>query len=166
VPGDEGFDAWAATLPAGWTIADGLLMADGGLFQGYVQPPRTVDRDDYAIEAEIRIVEAPACAANFGLLVRGSETGFYAGGLEWVCDAGSSVRIWSLNNVLSQDSHAVDDGWHTYRIAVIADQITVSIDGIQVLQATDASFPAGGQIALWSNGVKLEVRAFRVLVAA
>ncbi|MEA2530192.1 MAG: hypothetical protein QOG89_1836, partial [Thermomicrobiales bacterium] len=35
-----------------------------------------------------------------------------------------------------------------------------------VLEATDASFPSGGQIALWSNGVKLDVRAFRVLGAA
>lgn len=166
VPDDEGFDAWSATLPPGWTVADGVLVADGSGFQGYVQPPRTVDRNDYAIEADIRIVEEPSCASNFGLLVRGSETGFYAGGIEWVCEAGASGRIWALNNVLVQDSRSIDQEWHTYRIAVSGDQITVSIDGVEVLQATDASFPAGGQIALWSNGVKLDVRAFRVLVAS
>ncbi len=166
VPDDEGFDAWAASLPPGWTVTDGLLVADGSVFQGYVQPPRTVDRDNYAIEAEIRIVEEPACAANFGLLVRGSESGFYAGGVEWVCGAGSSIRAWALNNVLTQEGRSIDQEWHTYRIAVNGDQITVSVDGVQVLQATDASFPTGGQIALWSNGVMLEVRSFKVLVAS
>jgi len=49
---------------------------------------------------------------------------------------------------------------------VNGDQITFSIDGEVVLEATDASFPTGGQIALWSNGVKLDVRAFRVYVAS
>ncbi|MEA2523352.1 MAG: hypothetical protein QOF73_579 [Thermomicrobiales bacterium] len=165
VPDTEGFDAWPS-LPPGWSVVGGQLMADGSPFQGYVQPPRTIDRDNYAVEAEIRVAEQPACAANFGIVVRGSESGYYAGGVEWVCGTGSSVRLWALDRLLAQQERSIDQEWHTYRVEVNGDRIRISVDGEVVLEATDASFPSGGQIALWSNGVKLDVRAFRVLGAA
>jgi hypothetical protein len=123
-----------------------------------------VDRDNYAVEAEIKLEEEPACPANFGIVVRGSESGFYAGGVEWVCDAGSSVRLWALDRLLGQQVRQTDLEWHRYRLEVNGDHIAYSIDGSVVLEATDATFPAGGQVAIWSNGVRLDVRAFRVLV--
>jgi hypothetical protein len=162
VPQTEGFDAWPAT--PGWSVSNGDLISDGSPFQGYAQPTRTVDRDNYAVEAEIRIVEAPACAANFGIVARGSESGFYAGGDEWICGNGSSDRIWALDRLLAQKDRPIDLGWHTYRLDVNGSHITFSIDGTVVLEATDSTYPAGGQVAIWSNGVKLDVRAFRILV--
>lgn len=162
VPGTEGFAAWS--VPPGWTVSAGELVADGSKFQGYAQPAHAVDRNDYAVEAEIKIDEQPACAANFGIVVRGSETGYYAGGVEWVCNAGASARLWALNTLLGQQPVSVDQGWHTYRVAVNGDHLTYSIDGTVVLEATDSRYATGGQVALWSNGVKLEVRTFRVLV--
>jgi hypothetical protein len=160
VPETEAFSAWA--LPSGWEISpEGLLVADGSKWQGYAQPSQPVDRDDYAVEAAIRVVEPPACASNFGIVVRGSESGFYAGGVDWICDAGSSARLWARDRLLDEANFPLDDAWHTYRIEVRGDRITFSVDGL-VLAATDATYPAGGQVALWSNRVKLEVRAFRV----
>jgi hypothetical protein len=164
VPATESFDAWTATLPPGWKVNEGQLAADGSEFQGYAQPQMTVDRDDYVVEAEIQITDEPGCDSNFGIVARGSESGFYAGGVEWDCDAGSSIRLWALDRLLGQETRQLDQQWHTYRLEVDGDQITYSIDGAVVLEATDASFPSGGQVALWSNGVKLNVRAFRILV--
>src|SRR5262249_3296976 len=106
----------------------------------------------------------PACSANFGIVVRGSESGFYAGGVEWSCHTGSSARLWALDRLLAQQDRPTDLGWHTYRLEVDGDHITYSIDGAVVLEAPDTRVRAGGQVAIWSNGVKLDVRAFRVLV--
>jgi hypothetical protein len=163
VPETAGFDTWTAA--SGWTVNAGQLVSDGSTFQGYVQPPQTVDRDDYAVEAEIKITEEPDCAANFGIVVRGSESGFYAGGVEWVCGSGPSARLWALDRLLAHQDRQTDQEWHTYRLEVDGDHITYSLDGTVVLEATDPSFPSGGQVAIWSNGVKVDVRAFRVLVA-
>jgi hypothetical protein len=165
VPETEGFDTW--TVPTGWSVANGLLTSDGSEFQEYAQPTRSIDRSDYAVEVELRVVEQPAsCGGNLGLVMRGSETGFYAGGIEWVCDSGPMVRLWAYNVLLAEQPIAVDQEWITLRIEAKGDLIRLSVNGAMVAEVHDSTFPTGGQFALWSNRVKVDVRAVRVIAVS
>ena len=154
------FRTWP--LPGGWHIDGNLLVAEGTAFQDYVNLPyRTGALNDYAVEAEIQVVGKTDCAKNFGILLRGTEQGFYAGGVEWSC--GPIARLWAGQRAIGSQNLTLDEGWHTYRLEAKGDRIRVSIDGTVVIETVDATSPIGSQIALWSNGVMFNVRAFRVL---
>lgn len=44
------------------------------------------------------------------------------------------------------------DDWHTCRLAVRGDEISVFIDGAFVLFAIDGQLPSGGEIGIWTYG--------------
>ena len=162
VPATEGFDAW--TVPAGWSVVDGVLTSDGTDFQGYAQPNRSIELTNYAVEVELRVVEQPTdCGGNIGVVTRGNDSGFYAGGVEWVCGQGSTVKLWAYDRVLAEQPIELNGDWITLRIETSGDVVRLSVNGNLVAEVTDTSFPTGDQIALWSNRIKLEVRAVRVI---
>lgn len=157
------FNGWS-DLPDGWKVDGDLLVASGTDFTGYAQPPTlSIPDANYAVEAEIQISGPTDCAGNVGIVIRGSENGFYAGGLEWSCDSPPIARLWASSNPLGQVPVTIDDGWHTYRVEARGSQIRYLIDGAVVLEQTDETYPTGDQLALWSAGVKLTVRAYRVI---
>ena len=73
------------------------------------------------------------------------------------------MRLWRHDRLLAEQPWVLDQAWHTYRVSVDGDQITLALDGAVVVEGTDPGGPMGPQLALWSNGVPLEVRAFRLL---
>lgn len=155
------FNTWA--LPAGgWRVEGDVLVTDGSNPSEYVQPSYQVtDRANYAVEAEIRLIEHPPCDRNFGLILRGSESGYYAGGVDWRCDA--AAALWSAAGKLTSAPISLDGEWHRYRVAVSGNHVTLALDGVVIAEADDADFPVGSQLALWSSGVSLEMRSFQVV---
>jgi hypothetical protein len=153
-----GFDGWS--LAAGWSVVDGLLVTDGSA-AGWATPPFRVDaQPDYAVEIEARVGEAPACRTNFGIGARGTEQGYYAAGIEWQCDP--AAVLWAGQAPLATAPFAIGDGWHVYRLEVRGDAIKLLVDGALVLEIGDGRYPEGGEVGLWSSGIRIEVRSFTV----
>ena len=57
-------------------------------------------------------------------------------------------RRVSFQNV---DTKVTPAAWHTLRVDFAAHQFTVTFDGRKVIQATDDSFSAAGQVGLWTK---------------
>jgi hypothetical protein len=149
------------TLPAaGWRIDHGLI-ADGSGAQDWVALPAIPGLGaDQAIEAEVKFGNGGSCPRNFGLALRGADTGFVAGGVEWACD--QAVKLWSGQSVIAQgDVGALGSDWHLVRLEVNGENVRMFIDGALSLDAMTTQ-SAGGQLAIWSSGVPLTVRSLRV----
>jgi hypothetical protein len=149
------------SLPAaGWRIDHGLI-ADGSGAQTWVTLPVISGLGaDQAIEAEVKIDDGGSCPRNFGLALRGADTGFVAGGIEWACD--QAVKLWSGQSAIAQgEASALGSDWHLLRLEVHGGNVRMFIDGALVADGTTTQ-SAGGQLAIWSSGVPLTVRAVRV----
>jgi hypothetical protein len=154
-------------LPDGWTFEGDQLLAGGPEFKGYVQPPAfALDTDDYAVEIEAKVLGPNNCAGNFGIVIRGSESGYYAGGVEWACDQKPEARLWTPQGPIAASDFTPDGDWHIFRVEAKGNRIRFLIDGQVVLERQNDAYPHGSQVALWSSGVKLKVRAFRVVGVA
>ncbi|HEY8445851.1 MAG TPA: family 16 glycoside hydrolase [Thermomicrobiales bacterium] len=155
------FSAWPA-LPEGWTVEEDTLVFDGSRSTEYALPPvQPGSAQDHAVRIEFRISAAPECPTNFGVVVRGSDTGYYAGGIEWNCEP--AVHLWTEQLDLAQQSISLDDGWHLLEVTAEGDRITVRLDGNVVIDQQDTGRPSGGQVALWSDGVALEIRRLEIV---
>ena len=154
---DEAFSDFE--LVDGWKV-DGGLVASGSATQAWAALPAIPGLGaNQAIEAEIQI-GGGSCPRNFGFALRGSETGFAAGGVDWACD--QSVKLWSGQSVLDQTSTGdLGSDWHLFRLEARGTDLQLYIDEALVLRSTTTQ-TAGGQIAIWSTGVPLKVRAVRV----
>jgi hypothetical protein len=152
------FDEW--DLPPGWMSEDGTLAAVGTGSEWAAPPYRVEDLNDYAVEAEIRVADEPGCQRNFGIGARGTDDGYVAAGVEWRCR--STASLWAGQDLVSNAAFDPARDWHTYRLEVRGDTITLFVDGVLVVEATDDRYPTGGEVALWSNGVRLNVRSFMV----
>ena len=148
-------DLAAWPLPDGWNREGGLSTDGGGDAPWVIAPITVTSTNDYAVEVSFIVEAADTCPRNFGVAIRGSDAGYYAGGIEWGCDP--VVRLWAGQNVLAEQPIELSDGPHVLRVEAIGDQISVSLDGAEIVTATDASVPAGGQIALWSSGVPITI---------
>jgi hypothetical protein len=58
------------------------------------------------------------------------------------------------------------DGWHTMRVAAIGDQVTIAIDGDEVILEHDSEVMTGNLVGIWSDGVGLEIRSVKVFEVA
>ena len=149
------------TLPAaGWRIDNGLV-SDGSGVQAWAALPAIPGLgNNQAIEAEIQVGDGGACPRNFGLAVRGADTGFVAGGIEWACD--QAVKLWAGQSQLAQGKASeLGSSWHLIRLEARGSDVRMFIDGALVLDST-TSQTAGGQLAIWSSGVPFKVRSLRV----
>jgi hypothetical protein len=152
------FSAW--TVSEGWSAELGL-HATGDGDGGWAIPPVTVtETQDYAVEIDFVLLESHECPRNFGVAIRGSEAGYYAAGIDWDCD--QMAVLWAGQNRLESHSLSLDQSLHVLRIEAIGDRITYSIDGRVLIEATDATYPTGGEIGIWANGVAISITAFRI----
>jgi hypothetical protein len=53
--------------------------------------------------------------------------------------------------------------WHTYRLEVSGNRITLRIDKQVMINTADNRFLSAGGVGLWSTEYQLEVRRFRVI---
>ena len=115
-------------------------------------------------EIDFRVTGGEVCPRNFGVAVRGSDDGFYAGGIEWGCQAQSLIWVSGESEQVQDlpSGTSVDGDWHTLQVSAIGDAITVSLDGTVIATDTSTRFQGGKLVAIWSNGVALEIQAVRV----
>jgi hypothetical protein len=91
------------------------------------------------------------------------------GGLIWRCkDANNyyvcrwnpletNFRLYSViagkrsKPIVSVDTDARPDAWHTIRITMTGNQIACYLDGLKLLEAQDDSLPDAGMIGLWTK---------------
>jgi hypothetical protein len=58
--------------------------------------------------------------------------------------------------------YSVDGGWHTYRLEVRGDQLTLFIDEARLIEVTDNRYLDPGQVGIETFGRQVEVRSFGV----
>jgi hypothetical protein len=180
----RGTDGWS--LPQGWNTLPGELVNDGTTYdEGQVSglahpPPISPATPNYAVVADIQMVRQNSlqCAApGFGLGVRGDATGnYYLVGLtqdngSWysvIVDTSFKSGACSFNRLTASalDKKNVappDTNWHTYRVEVRGNRITLKVDGNTVAETTDNHHLQGNTVGVWSAEVVLNVRKFRVM---
>jgi hypothetical protein len=151
-------------------IADGT-NADSG-FAPMLAPYKIAPSADYAVEAEIRKVNAEG--SSFGIAVRsnGLETGYAVGigegsGPGWQSAVFRLDGTWGIpdgDDLVAQGQYFdPGDQWHTYRVAVSGNTFQLFIDGLIMVTATDDRQGAVERTGLWSIGSEIEVRDFRVI---
>lgn len=183
-PDFEAADAASfAPLVAGrWTVANNQLINDSpqALSEPWLQLPYQTETGDFAIEAEIRVdgLAPGVCNQTFGVIAGSQAIGqHWGGGILYPCGLSSStVRLTDVSNwtdgydqdrELGREDFAPGQEWHQYRLEVRGNELTLLIDGKEVLTATESALPAGltsGQVGLWTQGVRLSVR--RVIIAS
>lgn len=181
----QGMDGWKET--GGWKFAAGMLLSDGSddnSSQLIVAPYRP-DGINYVVEAEIQWVSANLNSGShcedpsFGIVTRADGQGAYWSGVHLHYNEsffGTSeplikARIGDQRElthcgfdvpIAEQEEYLLDREWHTYRVEVRGNTITLLVDGSVVLETLDNRHLAPGQIGLWSVLAQISVRSFKV----
>jgi hypothetical protein len=168
---DGGLDEWNG--PTDWKHLNGMLVNDGyndsaGVWIAAPYAPRD---SDYAVEAEIQLISS-YCAdgggsqyESFGIVLRSTDvdSGYWVG---VDCDGFGAISLGSnfCCDRLGNQNFAADLDWHTMRAEVEGNVIRLYIDGSLLLEVSDNRFLESGSIGLWTYGVQVNVRGFRVIV--
>lgn len=163
-----------------WQVADNLLsfVGEGGNAEQWLVVPGVSPTGDFAIEVEARVSDLNPgfCDQSFGLVAGAAGGTVWGGGLIYPCDNQQPVaRItdatawqdgYNQDPTLARAPFSPGNGWHTYRLELDGGTIRLLVDGQQVAQAENARGEelraAPGQVGIWSQGVRLDVR--RVVV--
>ncbi len=146
---------------AGWKTLGGVLLNDGtGDYADLIRPhfePGSIPMADYAVEADVSVTRWTGL--NFGIEVRADEHGArYSAGIE-----SGRAAVWDPADKIVEGKGFESSGdWHTYRVEIIGNVITLLIDGEVFAQVRDNKYLEGGRVGLWSNGVQLETRSFKI----
>ena len=160
-----------------------MLVNDGTEFSRYITVPFDPGPiENYAVEAEIQFTGLEGrphsnCfdAPIFGIAVRAEQdmAGYFGG--VYVGNIGSCMwpniaSILYLQDALDDQRAGIadrqftpGDSWHTYRIEVSGNQITLLIDGAKVVDVTDNRFLSGGGVGLYTNAVQIDIRSFKMI---
>ena len=158
----DGSQSWLGD--SSWRIYGNALHCSG---QGTVHVPFVVPTvQGQATNYTVRFRATAENDGNFGVDVRIADDG--SGGYK-IGPSGSDmselyhISISTGSNVYST---LFDPGLspHTYEVTVANDSITVKVDGLPVLHATDGTYPAGGNINLYSY-IPLYITSFVVVQA-
>jgi hypothetical protein len=165
-----GLDEWNG--PQDWKHLNGMLVNDGSNNSAgvWISAPFKPRSSNYAIEAEIQVVSG-FCGngrgdsyTNFGIVTRASDvdTGYW-GGVD--CSGVGAVSLGSLFccDRLAEQNFAVDLEWHTYRMEVDGNVVRFYVDGALLIEVSDNRYLESGYVGLWSYGVQVNVRNFRVI---
>jgi hypothetical protein len=149
----------------GWTFEDGVAKTDGSAPRNWLVVPVPPGLgQNVIVEVQVDITGGDICPRNFGVGVHISESGFFAGGIEWACNP--EVIFWSGSNAVVKralpDGTNLEKGWHTLRIEAIGNQVSIWLDGTEVIAETMVDVPTGNLVAMWSDGVALKVRSVKV----
>jgi hypothetical protein len=174
-PGTLLYQANWSQGPAGWTMikgwhaSGGMILNDGSDSDGTIGPPFQPTGPDYAVEAEMQVV-SPAkndCDSGLGVIVRNGYGAKVRPPFRELCNPGAGTRYVSFI-VKSEDfgqPQQFDPGlaWHTYRVEVRGNQLSLLIDGALMLQTTDNRYLAPGLAGIWSRNCQVSVRQFRII---
>jgi len=168
-----GLNGWVSG--ASWDVVQGTLVTDGpteSAEDNWIKAPFQPPTADYAIEAEIQILNPGRCFVSyFGIIARVDDAkggGITAG---WVdCDGTLQIAAggYSLSNPIAEQGFSRDQmgtSWHLYRLEVQGNAIRLFIDGQAqpVLEAQDNRFLAAGEVGLFTYYAQISVRSFKVI---
>lgn len=169
-----------------------ILRYPGG-GAGTYAAPIPVHRLNYAVEARIRLIQYDPSdpqkadqypTDGFGIFIRSNtpvdlsgHTPGLMGGVVRIAPPqtlGPAEADYSyagftpINSALvPYDGYArfrpAADAWHTYRIEVRGEQITLLIDGLEAAQRTTNAAFLGSRVGIFSVGSEIEVSDFKVL---
>jgi hypothetical protein len=150
------------TVTGMWTHLNGTLVTDGSTTT-LLHLPVSLNRANYAVEAEIQQISTPA--HEFGLVARLNSDGhgYIAGfnGYSASLSVGNPLTGRSL--IKSASAPARVGSYDTYRIEVKGNSITSLLDQSPVLQMSNNSYLDPGQTGLMAySGAQITVHAIRV----
>lgn len=158
-------------LAEGWAALDGTLIADGNVAAPLLSPFQP-ESADYAVEAELSLLDVDQCATVAGVFARVTEQSnvnetFPAGYIGNVCATDWLIEAVNENNdnrdTLARGEFTLDDQPHVYRLEVEGDQIRMFVDGEFVGEATDQRWTNAGGAGIYLDGaLQVTVSAFRV----
>ena len=155
-----GFEHWSFPITPDWTRLHGMLLNNGTHHSRAFAPlfaPYRPESAPYAVEAEIRIIED---GDSFGIIVQADgASGGYACG---VATNPARTLFPGMTTTVLRGSEPGKE-WHTYRIEVKGNVITLSIDGTVQASITKNRLLSYGRVGLWSSRYQLEVRSFKVI---
>jgi hypothetical protein len=158
----SGLNGWAGA--SSWKTLRGSLLNDGTTHDStpILAPYDTGQLTDYAVETRIRVIRFGAEYESFGLVARRADAG---GGYSGAMRATSTASIGYTDGGALTDTQpfAPADSWHTYRLEVDGNVVTLFTDGARIATVTDNRFLTGGLTGLFDNGHQLEVASYRVL---
>jgi hypothetical protein len=183
-----GLGAWSASQD--WSAQDGTLVNSGALpfitwheteseAPTLLIPYHVGQVTDYAVIAEMQVTVDPSLptsnlTASFGFLTSGS---VHSALLPvW---RGNRIGVLGSNTVAQQvsiwtDGHSssplgaatvhLGPTWHTYRVEVRGDRLSILVDGALICQATGAKVGTSDEwIGLWSANTPLTLRALSIV---
>lgn len=169
-----GLAGWSG--PADWKANGGLLLSEGSATSlngsPILAPFQPGALSDYAVEVELQVVRLKDegsfclfCEDSFGILVRGDQQSGYVVGFDYV--PGKTTVFVADRSRPSGRPLASQDGSpgkseHTIRVEVKGNTIRLIMDQAVLLETTDNQHLAAGRVGMWSNGVQLSIRSFRV----
>jgi hypothetical protein len=167
----QDFTAWP--LRFGWSSSASGLSNDGSdfgdanwigdLWNAHWVPapaPIPIALGNYAVEAEIRVVNRPACG-SFGLVVGEA----YQVGAHLCSEYAKpilSIRS-SAPGLLLATPFDPEAGWHRYRVEVAEGTVRALVDGVELGRIDDLMNADSRVVGLWSDHTGIIVRAFHVL---
>jgi hypothetical protein len=170
---DSSWHGWSGTKE--WNVLNGMLTNDGTGYPGQptILAPDVLQVSDYAVEANIQVVNWHRCCySQFAIVVRastnsyGSWVGYSVGeDLEDRTPSTAQISAHAGDFGSSLGNAPFDPGgaWHTYRVEVKGNTIKLLIDGGVKLVITDNSYLSGGQVGFWSYEVQLNINSFKII---
>jgi Putative peptidoglycan binding domain/Curli production assembly/transport component CsgG len=165
-----GFAGWS--LSPDWKHLNGMLVDDGTADTGAAVAPYNPRSADYAVEAEIRVIQEGDFRNGFSIFVRaGNKAGYQVavgklnGPVTRICYLNAGGLGIADNSECKTIGLAFEPGadWHKYRAEIKGNAITFLIDDAAVTSAIDNRFLSPGRVGLLSMKYQLEVRNFRVI---
>lgn len=161
----NGANGWAAER---WTYIGGMMAASynpSDIFAPY-QPPTI----DYTLTTELQALSPAGDCIWAMLIARYADGGGLNGGIS--CPGRFSYKptlvISTTNGNVAYEieglPYQVGNEWHTYTFTVKGNMSVLSVDGRQLLQATDNTRLKNGRIGI-SCGRQCNVRSFKVSAA-
>jgi len=127
--------------------------------------PGDADISNYAVEAEIQVVQWPDFShSGFGVVLR---SGYQAGICNWGWGVSSDGVIKEVGEACWEALQKFDfepgTDWHVYRAEITSNTVRLLIDGVPYVEVADNRHLAGGSVGLWGGNFQISVRSFKVI---
>jgi hypothetical protein len=166
VDGEAGMENWTVTGGGNWRAEDGAIQADRSSAKGASVLVSKRSFRDFELYAEFWAGDE----TNSGIYLRAmnpasvsTSTGAYEVQI-WDRNPDPKYSTGSLVNVAPvQPIYKAGGRWNTYEIRASGPEITVKLNGVPTVSATDGRFPEG-RIGLQFNGGPIKFRKLRIRV--
>ncbi len=163
-------DGWGGGTE--WKVNQGMLLSDGtnccgGSASTIEAPYQFGNIGNYEVQAQIQFIGTDnICSGySFGIMVRmnSNEMGYEGGAnlANGACYLNDSYATLNIGG--AKIRFVPDTNWHTYTVKAQGDQITLLIDGTQMLTAMNNTYLDGGQVGIEDFNVQMNIKDFNVI---